>query len=247
MMPCVAKEASDLSPSAAGPPDRPKNIYKPKYHAFSIDSLVGNNDHKNSDRDSNSSENKLNEKTSSRGGSPLPRRPLITPTPPLNGHKDINDNSNNSLRSYENSDENGARLMAKDEGILRSYMTTPNQSAGPHTDTPVDASHNNSHYISSLSHNSDDSILNHPISHRFVESIPNSSPKYDHILSLRSNLSESGNGSPERLAFGSPSLQTSPFNSSQYYCNQMYCRPFDDRVERIIQNNPYLPQICGKS
>lgn len=51
------------------------------------------------------------------------------------------------------------------------------------------------------------------------------------------------NGSPERATFGNPSLQSSPFYSNQYY-NQIYWRLFE---ERLIQTNPYLLQICGKS
>ena len=220
-MPCVVKETSDLSQSPVGSPDRP-NAYKPKYQAFSIDSLVGNsaNKDRNSDNDSDCTERE--EKPTSRSPSPTINRQMIANTAPMV----------NGLRNYRFVDENRIRLMAMQ-----------NQNVSPFSDPHMNASHRNSQYISNISHTSDDSSLNNsPISQSFVESIQNSNAKYDNMLNMRSNVSDSRNGSPERPLFGNPSLQSSPFNSSQYY-NQLYWRLFE---ERLIQTNPYLLQICGK-
>ncbi len=199
MMPCVVKD-NDISAK-----ERPKNIYKPKYHAFSIESLVGNdscrktNDKIIAKETYDEEEDQISHKITTRTPPPLS---------PKTGQKFLN------KRQVVNEDE-----LVKN-GILRSYMTT-------------------SHYITSHNQNNSNHIIinnnNHHLSNNSNRN-HQMAPRFDTIM--RSNINSNSNNVNQN---NSNISGVSPFNN-QYYCNQMYCRPYDNRFIA----NTFVPQVCGK-
>ncbi|XP_054161556.1 homeobox protein SMOX-1-like [Oppia nitens] len=168
MMPCVANEACDEHRTVSNNNDRPsvspvtclpkttekqKNIYKPKYHAFSIESLVGNLDKNKANNSENTSDgeshedDKLSRKSSTASESltlisTSSATPSRTPTPSnekqsANGLKILKDNKhhNNNINdknfmiddqylNYSINRLSPSSIAANKNGILRSYMTT---------------------------------------------------------------------------------------------------------------------------
>jgi len=138
MMPCVAKDNENSVK------DRPKNIYKPKYHAFSIESLVGSDNYCKKTNDKN---RKSDTEDEEEGNISLK---IIKPTPrpqsPNTGQKILN--------KREIANENESTHVKN--GILRSYMTTSSHCIASHN------SNSNSNYT-----NSNNSNHNHSIGPQF--------------------------------------------------------------------------------
>ncbi|XP_054162070.1 homeobox protein Hox-A1-like [Oppia nitens] len=291
-MPCVVNEArvehrsgnnterSAVSPVTCVPKtiEKQKNMYKPNYHAFSIESLVGNLDKKkcNTNSDNNIVETPEDEKLSRKSSTALESLTLISsssttpsPTPsndkqPANGLKILNDQYVNYSNNRLSPSSTSSSSAANKNGILGSYMTTNHLNESRLASQQIATTPPGAHQYSShrKAENNNAVITHNPIVINNNNNNNNNhsiSKTYDQILNMRANMNNGHNianraHSPSALAAhhhmsqfvdgaGSHLLQSSPYANSQYYCSQLYYRPFENRL--ITAGNPFLPQVCG--